>query len=82
MENQTPSASEWTSTKVYLLSAICLLLGVALGALFHGPAQTSPISSRSLCPRSWSVTPSKERRQKWNRNWKFFPHLKMQPRCA
>jgi cytochrome c-type biogenesis protein CcmH/NrfG len=48
MENQTPSASEWTSTKVYLLSAICLLLGVALGALFHGPARTSPILTTSV----------------------------------
>ena len=43
MENQTPTASvEWTSTKVYALGVICLVLGVALGALFHGPAQPSP----------------------------------------
>jgi tetratricopeptide (TPR) repeat protein len=44
MENQTPTASvEWTSTKVYTLGVICLVLGVALGALFHGPAQPPPV---------------------------------------
>ena len=42
MENQTPTTSvEWTSTKVYTLGVIPLALGVALGALFHGPAQPS-----------------------------------------
>ena len=40
MENQTPAANlEWTSTKVYILSTIFLVLGIALGALSHGPAQ-------------------------------------------
>jgi tetratricopeptide (TPR) repeat protein len=42
MENQNTAASvEWTSTKVYMLAAICLVLGIALGALFHGPTQPS-----------------------------------------
>jgi len=46
MENQTPSAKvEWTSTKVYILGAICLVLGIALGLLFHGPAQPSAASA-------------------------------------
>jgi tetratricopeptide (TPR) repeat protein len=38
----TPSAqkaSEWSSTKVYALGAICLVLGMVVGALFRGPAQ-------------------------------------------
>jgi tetratricopeptide (TPR) repeat protein len=49
MENQTPSATvEWTSTKVYILSVICLVLGVALGALFHGPARLSPASATNV----------------------------------
>lgn len=44
MENQTPAADvQWTSTKVYTLGVICLVLGVALGALFHGPAQSLPV---------------------------------------
>jgi tetratricopeptide (TPR) repeat protein len=51
MENHSPiptpapAAAEWTSTKVYTLSAICLILGIALGALFHGPARSSAIST-------------------------------------
>jgi tetratricopeptide (TPR) repeat protein len=46
MENQTPGASsEWSSTKVYILGVLCLILGVALGALFHGPARPTPVSA-------------------------------------
>jgi len=37
-----PSNIEWTATKVYSLGAICLVLGIVLGALFHGPAQPVP----------------------------------------
>jgi tetratricopeptide (TPR) repeat protein len=53
MENQTPVAKvEWTSLKVLILGVICLLLGVALGALFHGPAQPAivalPVAPQTL----------------------------------
>lgn len=37
----TPKASEWSSIKVYALGAICLGLGIAVGALFHGPTQSA-----------------------------------------
>ena len=30
--------AEWTSVQAYMLAAVCLLLGVALGYLFHGSA--------------------------------------------
>jgi len=30
--------AEWTSVQAYLLAAVCLLLGVGLGYLFHGSA--------------------------------------------
>jgi cytochrome c-type biogenesis protein CcmH/NrfG len=30
--------TEWTSVQAYLLAAVCLLLGVVLGYLFHGSA--------------------------------------------
>jgi tetratricopeptide (TPR) repeat protein len=59
MENQPPAANiEWTSAKVYILGAICLVLGIALGALFHGPAQpaaalaTSTASGQQMSPNS------------------------------
>jgi cytochrome c-type biogenesis protein CcmH/NrfG len=50
MENQasTPTATlsgEWNSVKVYTLGAICLVLGIALGALFHGPGQPAESTS-------------------------------------
>jgi cytochrome c-type biogenesis protein CcmH/NrfG len=56
MENQTPAATvEWTSTKVYILGVICLVLGIALGALFHGPAQ--PASASAANPTSDQQVP-------------------------
>ncbi len=64
MENQTPTTSvEWTSTKVYTLGVICLALGVALGALFHGPAQPSPApaaiaaSDQQMAPGAGQMPP-------------------------
>jgi Tfp pilus assembly protein PilF len=48
MENQAPASSAaagWTSTNAYALCAICLLLGIAVGALFHGPARPSTTAS-------------------------------------
>jgi hypothetical protein len=36
--DNTDNNAQWSSTKVYTLSVICLVLGVVLGALFHGPA--------------------------------------------
>lgn len=48
MENQTPAANiGWTSTKVYILGTIWLVLGIALGALFHGPTRPSAASTPS-----------------------------------
>jgi len=59
MENQsvptptpTPTtaqpSTEWTATKVYSLGAICLVLGIVLGALFHGPAQPVPVATAGI----------------------------------
>lgn len=61
MENQEPKSisasgeaapknAEWSSTKVYVLGGICLLLGIAVGALFHGPAKPSvaPVPGQTM----------------------------------
>jgi cytochrome c-type biogenesis protein CcmH/NrfG len=37
-ENETPSSGQWTSTQAYVLSVICLLVGVAVGYLARGSA--------------------------------------------
>ena len=38
MEGQGPGAGQWTSTQAYVLSVICLLVGVAVGYLVRGSA--------------------------------------------
>lgn len=38
-----PKSGEWSSTKVYALGAICLVLGMVVGALFRGPAQPAAV---------------------------------------
>jgi cytochrome c-type biogenesis protein CcmH/NrfG len=41
-ENQTQDTAKWTSTQAYVLSVICLLVGVAVGYLARGSASTQP----------------------------------------
>jgi tetratricopeptide (TPR) repeat protein len=44
METPSPApTSEWSSTKAYTLAVICLVVGVVVGALFHGPAQPNAL---------------------------------------
>jgi cytochrome c-type biogenesis protein CcmH/NrfG len=38
-ETETPAAGKWTSTQAYVLSVICLLIGVAVGYLARGSSQ-------------------------------------------
>ena len=38
MEGQGPGAGQWTGTQAYVLSVICLLVGVAVGYLVRGSA--------------------------------------------
>ena len=38
MEGKGPAAGQWTSTQAYVLSVICLLVGVAIGYLARGSA--------------------------------------------
>lgn len=38
LQASTGNPAGWTSVQAYLLAAVCLLLGVALGYLFHGSA--------------------------------------------
>ncbi|HYM77687.1 MAG TPA: tetratricopeptide repeat protein [Candidatus Dormibacteraeota bacterium] len=39
-EGQTPTTGNWTSTQAYVISVVCLLLGVAIGYLARGSAST------------------------------------------
>src|SRR6516225_9418908 len=49
MEGQGPGAGQWTSTQAYVLSVICLLVGVAVGYLARGsaaPSNTAGLQAR------------------------------------
>src|SRR5690348_5893366 len=41
------SKTTWTSTQVYVMSAICLLLGLAAGYLVRGPGQPAAIAAQT-----------------------------------
>jgi len=42
VDTKTSSSGNWTSTQAYVLSVICLLIGVAVGYLVRGSAPTQP----------------------------------------
>ncbi len=42
VDTKTSSSGNWTSTQAYVLSVICLLVGVAMGYLVRGSAPTQP----------------------------------------
>ncbi|HXJ89208.1 MAG TPA: tetratricopeptide repeat protein [Candidatus Binatia bacterium] len=68
MEGKEPGAGQWTSTQAYVLSVICLLVGVAVGYLVRGSAPASdnvsaqaPVSAGdSSLPSSPAAQPSAE----------------------
>ena len=47
MEGKGPGAGQWTSTQAYVLSVICLLLGVAVGYLVRGSAAPNNTSMQA-----------------------------------
>lgn len=60
-QTEGPSTGKWTSTQAYVLSVICLLVGVAVGYLARGsaspqasavaaPAGTAPVTAASQTP--------------------------------
>lgn len=42
------NTTSWTSTQVYIMSAICLLLGIAVGYLVRGPGQPAPAATAAV----------------------------------
>lgn len=47
MEGKEPGAGQWTSTQAYVLSVICLLLGVAVGYLVRGSAASNNTATQT-----------------------------------
>jgi tetratricopeptide (TPR) repeat protein len=70
MDGKEPGVGQWTSTQAYVLSVICLLVGVAVGYLVRGsaPAETSAqahasgieTSQSSVSPMAAAAQPSPE----------------------
>ena len=52
MEGNGPGAGQWTSTQAYVLSVICLLLGVAVGYLVRGPAAPNNTATQTRAAAS------------------------------
>jgi tetratricopeptide (TPR) repeat protein len=47
MEGKEPGAGQWTSTQAYVLSVICLLLGVAVGYLVRGSVASNNTATQT-----------------------------------
>jgi len=47
MGNTTGGGLQWTSTQVYVLAVLCLVIGLPLGYLFHGPPADSANQPRA-----------------------------------
>jgi len=49
-DTKTPASGKWTSTQAYVLSVICLLVGVAVGYLARGSASEEPAAVQAQTP--------------------------------
>lgn len=58
LSSRQASAAAWTSTQAYLLAALCLLLGVALGYLFRGSA--SPAHAQAAASTTQAPAPQQQ----------------------
>ena len=58
MEGQGPGAGQWTSTQAYVLSVICLLVGVAVGYLVRGSAPLSEAATMATRAGATEATPT------------------------
>jgi tetratricopeptide (TPR) repeat protein len=63
MEGKGPGAGQWTSTQAYVLSVICLMVGVAVGYLVRGSAPSDDSGSQSRVAASESPSPSSAAQQ-------------------
>jgi tetratricopeptide (TPR) repeat protein len=56
---QGKGTGEWTSTQAYVLSVICLLVGVAVGYLVRGsaPSADNPVQARAAAEAALSSAP-------------------------
>ncbi len=55
------NTTSWTSAQVYIMSAICLLLGIAVGYLVRGPGQPATVATTTAAtPTDTSVPPTPE----------------------
>lgn len=56
-ESSKSSGSEWLSSQVYIMAAICLVLGTVLGYLFRGSQAQSRSTFRPAQPPALAETP-------------------------
>lgn len=56
MEGNGPTAGQWTSKQAYVLSVICLLLGVAVGYLMRGSASSNNSATQARAAATESIS--------------------------
>ena len=88
-QTEGPANGKWTSTQAYVLSVICLLVGVAVGYLARGSAspQASTASTQvgisgSPAPAAQAPTPEQMRRMAESEAAPLLAQLKSDPKNA
>lgn len=87
-ENQTPNTAKWTSTQAYVLSVICLLVGVAVGYLARGSASQASIgqaqagAATAKAAAAQSLTPEQMRQMAESQATPLLAQLKGDPNNA
>jgi len=73
-ENQSAKTS-WTSVQVYTMSVLCLLVGVTVGYLFHGPTASHPSSATAPAAQTQQQMPPSPEQMKQMADKKVAPML-------
>lgn len=87
-ENQTPNTAKWTSTQAYVLSVICLLVGVAVGYLARGSASQASVgqaqagAATAKAAAAQSLTPEQMRQMAESQAAPLLAQLKSDPNNA
>lgn len=89
-EKKTPNSGQWTSAQAYMLSVICLLVGVAVGYLVRGSApsaanaqpQPSGMTNSAAAPQPQQPTPEQMRQMAETQAQPLLAQLKSDPNNA
>ena len=58
--NNTQTKSSWTSTGVYLMAAVCLLIGFVVGYFIRGPVQPAATATAAVAAQQQAANPAQQ----------------------